>query len=90
MSIGSVKFRMPDEVKRSIGLEICKARERLGMTQPELAEAVGYENPKQIYMIESGRSTPSVIMLARLCEVLRVSMDRVALSAKNRSTYQKI
>jgi transcriptional regulator with XRE-family HTH domain len=75
--IGNVKHRMPSEIREAIGIEICKAREKRKMTQPELARLVGYNNPKQIYMIESGRSTPSVIMLVRICQVLDVPMDKI-------------
>jgi transcriptional regulator with XRE-family HTH domain len=79
--IGQVKHRMPKEIRQEIGAEICKAREARGLTQAELAKRVGYNNPKQIYRIEAGRSTPSVIMLARICQVLCVPMDEIARAA---------
>jgi transcriptional regulator with XRE-family HTH domain len=81
--IGQVKHRMPEDIRLSIGVQIADARARRNVTQAELARLVGYESPKQIHRIECGYSTPSVVMLARICEVLEVSMDRVTKAVRD-------
>lgn len=51
------------------GAQVREARERLSMTQEELAEALGYSSAKKISDIECGRrslSRPATLLLERL------------------------
>lgn len=60
-----------------VGLQICLRREDRGMTQMDLARAVGLaENDKgTISKYESGSHLPSAHMLFKLAKALSCSMD---------------
>lgn len=51
-----------------------KARERLGLTQRQLAELCGL-GEQQIYRYETGRADPSSFYLTVVAEKLKVSVD---------------
>lgn len=53
---------------------IKKARKAAGVTQKELAEAVGVYQ-KDISRWENGERTPSVEAIAGICKALKVSAD---------------
>lgn len=56
----------------SIGANVRSRRDELGLTQAEIAEAVGI-GLRQYQNVERGRSGPSYDLLAALAEVLRTS-----------------
>lgn len=57
-----------------LGPRIQEVRKAVGMSQHELASALGLHDVT-ISHIECGRREPRVSMFARICEVLGVSMD---------------
>lgn len=74
---GTPKFRPLTNELQKLGENLRKQRLRKKITQQELAQMVGYGWPRQIYCIEKGISSPSIIMLARLCKALKVSADKL-------------
>jgi len=54
-----------------IGSRIKDARESLGMSQVDLAKAVGFESPTAIALIESGDRKVSVAHLEEMSKVLQ-------------------
>lgn len=56
-----------------IGEAIRKLREEKGMTQTELAKAIGYESRAAISYLESGKRIASVDCIGKLSEALGVS-----------------
>lgn len=67
----------PTELTRAMGLRVRSLRERAGMTQTELAEAVGYENGTSITFIEQGRNNVKPDVLLLLCSVLKTSPNEL-------------
>ena len=62
----------------SLGQAIRNVRQQAGMSQKELAEAVGIDQ-SYMSMIESGqRSNPGTRIIARLAQALQVSIDDLA------------
>ena len=53
---------------------IAACREKLGLSQAEFAELVG-TTEKYISELEKGKNHPDTLMLARLAEALKVSME---------------
>lgn len=74
---GKPKFAATTSELQRLGRNIRNCRIKAKMTQQALSQHVGYDWPKQIYEIERGGSTPSVIMLARICKALDVSFDQI-------------
>ncbi|MGZ3458592.1 MAG: helix-turn-helix domain-containing protein [Archangium sp.] len=65
---------MDEELQRSLGEVARAARERLGLTQAQVAKKVGLV-PGVYGRIERGDMTPSVPSLRRICLVLGISSD---------------
>lgn len=57
----------------SVGKKIKSLREEKGLSQSELAKAVGYKTRSSITKIESGESDPSQKMLLKIANALEVS-----------------
>ena len=68
---------------RSIGKRIANTRKAAGVTQAELSEKIGISE-KYLSRIESERQVPSAVIVARICDALCVSADKLLLL--NRST----
>ena len=65
----------------TLGQAIRSVRQQAGMSQKELAEAVGIDQ-SYMSMIESGqRSNPGTRIIARLAQALQVSIDDLAARA---------
>ncbi|HEX8820184.1 MAG TPA: helix-turn-helix transcriptional regulator [Archangium sp.] len=63
-----------DKLKRGLGTGLLTARERVGLTQAEVASRSGIAHA--VYgRIERGQMLPSVPTLFRLCTVLEVSAN---------------
>lgn len=60
------------------GERVKARREQLGMTQQELAEAVGYVHKSSINKIESGRIKGSTEQIAAFAEALKTSRSYLA------------
>lgn len=62
--------------KKSIGKRIAIARISARLTQAELSEKIGISE-KYLSRIEGGKQVPSVAIVARICEALCVSADKL-------------
>ena len=62
--------------QRKIGRFIAEARKELGMTQRELAEALGVSN-RTVSKWECGDGLPELANILPLCELLRVTADEL-------------
>lgn len=63
----------PTELTRTMGLRIRDLRLSAGMTQIDLAEAIGYRDSSSITFIEQGRNNIKLDKLLLLCAVLKTS-----------------
>lgn len=57
-----------------MGIRARKRRQEIGLTQKDIAEAVGVERP-YITAFEAGYKTPSVYVLTQIAEKLGVTLD---------------
>lgn len=62
-----------EEAKKKYGENLRRIRQAKGMSQEELAKALGYTNRSSINKIEIGRSNIPTDKIARMAEVLEVS-----------------
>lgn len=65
------------ELTVSMGLRIRALRLAAGMTQIDLAEAVGYRDSSSITFIEQGRNNIKLEKILRLCAVLKTSPNEL-------------
>lgn len=63
-----------EQLQRQLGREISNRRKALGMTQRDLAEKTGIDQPA-ISRIESGRANPSLATLATLAQGVGASLS---------------
>jgi transcriptional regulator with XRE-family HTH domain len=61
------------ELTRSMGARVRQLRMQLGMTQGELAKALGYQDGTSVTFIEQGRNNVKPDVLMRLCVALKTS-----------------
>ncbi|MBI2067414.1 MAG: helix-turn-helix transcriptional regulator [Deltaproteobacteria bacterium] len=61
-------------VRIALGERTRALREQSGLTQQELAEAIGVESPSYISKIERGMTSPSYELLVRIARVLKVEI----------------
>ena len=66
---------MSDPVDNIVGRRIRQERERLGMSQDDLAAAVGLSNRSQVHRVETGQRRVDSMELYRFSEALGVPMD---------------
>jgi transcriptional regulator with XRE-family HTH domain len=69
---------MSEDLRRSLGEVARAARQRLGLTQEEVARKVGLV-PIVYGRVERGGMLPSVPTLRKLCQALRISADELLL-----------
>ena len=62
--------------KEAIGRRIANARKVSQMTQAELSEKIDISE-KYMSRIERGKQLPSIVIVAKICEVLHVSTDEL-------------
>ena len=62
--------------KEMIGKRISYARKSMGLTQAALSEKIGVSE-KYLSRLECGKQVPSIVVVARICEVLGVSVDQL-------------
>lgn len=67
----------PTELTLAVGARVRRMRNRLNMTQTELAEAVGYKDPSSITYIEQGRNNLKMDTLLLLCAALKTSPNEL-------------
>ena len=68
-----------DQMRLEIGARVRDRRKLLGMTQLELANAMGYKAPHRISQIELGRQRLFAEEVPRLCAKLVCSPDDIIL-----------
>jgi transcriptional regulator with XRE-family HTH domain len=61
----------------NIGLLIRTYRAKAGLTQLELAQALGYANPQFVYLIECGKSKVPMYLLKKLIATLKIPKRKV-------------
>jgi Zn-dependent peptidase ImmA (M78 family)/transcriptional regulator with XRE-family HTH domain len=66
---------MDNRLYQQIGERMRSARERLGLSQEELARRLGYSSPATISHFETGQRKISVLDLRQLADILGVSLD---------------
>jgi DNA-binding XRE family transcriptional regulator len=64
------------EYFRALGKHIEVLRKEIGMTQAELARAIGVSQ-QTIYAIEIGDRRVSVLMLAKLASIFQISVEKL-------------
>jgi repressor LexA len=62
-------------LKRLFGLRLKQLREKSGMTQEELAEAMGVSDARIIRFWESGKNSPNIAKLEPLAKILGVKSE---------------
>ena len=62
--------------KEIIGKRISDVRKRAGKTQAELSEEIGISE-KYLSRIECGKQLPSIVIVAKICEVFCISADNL-------------
>ena len=67
----------PDEVMKTVGTRLRKARKARQMSQTALAKLIG-TSPNQISMIENGQSGTSIRTMVAAATMLNVSLDYLA------------
>lgn len=70
------------------GQLIKKHREKLGMTQLELARKLGYEIPQFCSLMENGHSKVPVDICKKIIRILKIDRDILKISMLNE--YSKI
>ena len=77
-----------DEKKMNqMGIRARKRRQEIGLTQKDIAEAVGVERP-YITQFEAGYKIPSVCVLTQIAEKLGVTLDYLV-NGGDKKTKQK-
>lgn len=54
---------------------LAEYRHRLGFTQDEVAQLLGYNRPKAVWKLESGRSVPSLPTALKLSAIYRAPVE---------------
>lgn len=62
--------------KETIGKRISNARKAVHMTQAEFAEKIDISE-KYLSRIECGKQLPNIVIVAKICEVLCISVDEL-------------
>jgi transcriptional regulator with XRE-family HTH domain len=65
------KFLQESKTKLKVGVELFETRERMGISQRELARLVG-STQKVISYIETGDVNPGICLLQRIAQVLKI------------------
>lgn len=65
------------ELTRAVGARVRRLRRGLGMTQIELAEAMGYRDSSSVTYIEQGRNAVKMDGLMLLCSALKTSPNEL-------------
>ncbi|AXH66332.1 helix-turn-helix DNA-binding domain protein [Streptomyces phage Satis] len=65
------------DLTRAMGERIRRMRRSIGMTQTELAEAIGYKDSSSITYVEQGRNNLKPEALLLLCAALKTSPNEL-------------
>lgn len=79
--------------KETIGKRISNERKSIGLTQAELSEKIGISE-KYLSRIECGKQLPSIVIIAKICEGLCISTDKLLslnqIAISNNSLHNEI
>ena len=79
--------------KEIIGRRIANARKASQMTQAELSEKIDISE-KYLSRIERGKQLPSIVIFAKICEVLHISADHLLVQSniynKNKGAQNEV
>ena len=79
--------------KEIIGRRIANARKASQMTQVELSEKIDISE-KYLSRIECGKRLPSIVIVAKICEVLHISADHLLVQSnvynKNKGVQNEV
>ena len=79
--------------KEIIGRRIANARKASQMTQAELSEKIDISE-KYLSRIERGKQLPSIVIVAKICEVLHISADHLLVQSniynKNKGAQNEV
>ena len=67
---------MSDEIYKTIGERIRSTRKAQGLTQEDLAERAAIDR-SHMGFIEQGRRQPTIPTLAKICQVLHLSLEQL-------------
>jgi len=67
---------MSDEIYKTIGERIRSTRKAQGLTQEGLAERANIDR-SHMGFIEQGRRQPTISTLAKICQVLHLSLEQL-------------
>lgn len=73
-----------------VGENIARRREAIGMTQEELAEAVGYKHKSSINKIEKGINTISDVKLVQIADALGCTTEYIVHGEQKEVYYPNI
>jgi len=66
----------------TIGARIRAARESMGLTQSELARAVGAPDPRTVWRWETDKAVPAVDVIAKIADALLVGVEKLIAAPK--------
>ena len=69
-------------MKYGIGNKIRKYRKDNGLTQEQLAEALGLASKQHVSRMERGKSGCSIDLIAEIAQILEISLDYLILGDK--------
>lgn len=70
-------MKTPEERYQEIGQKIKQAREKVNMTQADLAQKLQFESPTAISLLEGGRRSITIHTLEKMADVLGVPLQHL-------------
>lgn len=64
-------------IRKHLGEKIRVLRQKINITQQQMAEMIGVESPSYLSKIERGEASPSYELLARIAKTLGVSLKEL-------------
>ncbi|MBZ8138845.1 hypothetical protein CLD22_02885 [Rubrivivax gelatinosus] len=75
LSEAKTAYDTPNDEKRAWGRRLAEARRIAGLTQTDAAHRLGYSQPVQLSLMESGQRMPSLNVLLSCTELYGTTMD---------------
>lgn len=72
---GKTPYDTPTDEKRAWGRRLAEAREDAGLSQTEAAHRLGYSQPVQLSLMESGQRMPPLDVLIQCAKLYGTTMD---------------
>lgn len=67
----------------TLGYKMKEKRIEIGMSQADMADKIGI-SPSYLSHIEAGNRTPDLLILAKICSMLNMSLDELVFGAVNK------